>query len=78
MTTSSPCPDCPQQITKGRRDDPHIHLSLVDSQAFRGSMFGGWEEGTYQCSICSNLIAHTSDKNDFAPFWWFVDAAPIR
>ena len=78
MTTSTPCHDCQQQVTKGRRDGPHSHLRLVDSHAFRGSMFGGSEEATYQCGVCGALITHTNDKNDFAPFWWFVDAVPKR
>ena len=57
----------------GRRDKPHPQLKVLNSRECRGSMFGGWEETTYRCDECGALIEHTNDKNEFAPFWYFVD-----
>ena len=37
-------------------------------------MFGGFEEITYSCSTCAAIIEHTNDKNEVAPFWWFVSS----
>jgi hypothetical protein len=38
-------------------------------------MFGGHEEVIYRCSVRSSVIEHTNDKNEFAPYWYFI-AAP--
>ncbi len=69
--TPTPCADCKEQVTKGRQTDPHQHLRLLSTRPFRGSMFGGWEEMTYQCGVCGAVVEHTNDKNEFPPFWWF-------
>jgi uncharacterized protein (DUF983 family) len=69
---TQPCSACLEQVKKGRYDDPHPALHVVKTTPYRGSMFGGWEETTYQCRECSAIIDHTNDKNEFAPFWWFA------
>lgn len=72
MTAPSPCLACLEQVKKGRHDAPHSDLRLTDTRPCRGSMFGGWEEFTYQCSVCGSVIEHTNDKNEFSPWWWFA------
>jgi len=67
----APCEACRLQVIKGRHDRPHAALVLIDGKEFRGSMFGGWEERTYQCQTCAAIIEHTNDKNEVPPYWWF-------
>jgi hypothetical protein len=31
------------------------------------------EETTYKCEMCGSLIGHTTDPDEIAPFWWFVE-----
>jgi hypothetical protein len=75
MTLPVQCPACLEQVTKGRHGEPHDALRCIDTKEFRGSMFGGWEEMTYQCQTCRSIVHHTNDKNEVAPFWYFVDKA---
>jgi endogenous inhibitor of DNA gyrase (YacG/DUF329 family) len=70
------CPACLQQVTKGRHGQAHQALQVVESKEFRGAKTGGWEETTYQCSTCGSTIEYTNDRNEFAPFWYFVEARP--
>lgn len=77
MTAPTPCQACQEQLKKGRRDSPHSELRHVDTRPFRGSMFGGWEESTYQCTVCGSVIEHTNDKNEFAPWWWLASSEKI-
>lgn len=72
MAQTTPCPDCLEQVKKGRHDDPHQNLVGIASRTFRGYMSGGWEEDTYRCTVCGSLIATTNDKNEVAPWWWFT------
>lgn len=58
------CDQCKEQLKKGRYDKPHHALTELDTKAFRGSMFGGWEETIYICSNCGWEITHSNDKND--------------
>jgi uncharacterized protein (DUF983 family) len=73
---AQPCQACCEQVKRGLYDKAHQNLTPVASKAFRGSMFGGHEEVTYKCRVCGHLIHHMHDKNDFAPFWYFVDEPP--
>ena len=41
-------------------------------------MFGGHEEMIYECRDCGSFIYHMHDKNDFMPFWYFVDDPKIK
>jgi len=68
-----PCSACKEKVEEDRRSLPHQDLEITEVKKFRGSMFGGWEETTYKCRICSSVIRHTNDKNEFAQFWWFVE-----
>jgi hypothetical protein len=71
MGKSALCAACDDLIkTGGRFSEPHKALRLIETRPRRGSMFGGWEETTYQCETCSAVIEHTNDKNEFPPFWW--------
>lgn len=35
-----------------------------ESKAFRGGMFGGYEETPYVCIKCKTKFIHSNDKND--------------
>lgn len=59
------CSDCEKQKDKGRYDDPHKNLRVSgESKAFRGGMFGGYEETPYVCIRCQTKFIHSNDKND--------------
>ena len=73
MATSAPCTACLEQLTKRVYDRPHNKLALIDTKIFRGAMTGGHEEYTYECRACGSIIHHMHDKNDFMPFWSFVE-----
>jgi hypothetical protein len=78
MQTPQPCPACQEQLSKKRRDSAHLKLEVLEVRPVPGSLFGGrgWEETTYKCRTCGARIEHTTDKNDFARFWWFVPDRP--
>ena len=63
-----PCAECLEQTKKNRRDQPHPNLVLKESKS-RRSMFGGWEDETYECKTCETIIEHSTDKMEAAPFW---------
>ena len=70
MTDPTPCQARQDQLKKGWHDLPHSDLRHVDTRPFRGSMFGGWEESTFQRAVCGSVIEHTNDRSEFAPWWW--------
>jgi hypothetical protein len=72
MTGPSPCQAYRDQLKNGRHYSPHSDLRYVDTRPFRGSMFGGGEEATYQRAVCGSVTEHINDKNECAPWWWLA------
>ena len=67
MTKYPPCAACKHQVTLKRNAKPHAAMVVVETEKADG------EETTYKCEMCGSLIGHTTDPDEIAPFWWFVE-----
>jgi hypothetical protein len=68
------CAECCAQMKQGREALPHPKLRLLRKQKFQRKMRDGpYEETVYECWACTSTIMHTTDANEFPPFWWFTN-----
>ena len=68
------CGACVAQMREGRDAGPHSELRLVKVERFQRAMRAeAYQEVVYECERCSSRIMHTTDTNEFPPFWWFTD-----
>jgi hypothetical protein len=68
------CAACSAQMREDREADPHAELRLVRMERFQRPMRADpYEEVIYECRQCTSRIMHTTDTNEFPPFWWYTD-----
>jgi hypothetical protein len=68
------CDDCQAQAQHGREAPAHAELRLVKAARFQSPRRPErYEEAVYECRVCASRIMHTTDANEFPPFWWFTN-----
>ena len=68
------CAACLDQMKQGREAVPHCRLHFVRETKFQRPMRDRpYMETVYQCRDCGSVIMHTTDENEFPPYWWFTN-----
>jgi hypothetical protein len=68
------CAACSDLMKQGREAVPHCRLHFVREMQFQRPMRNGpYMETVYQCRDCESVIMHTTDENEFPPYWWFTN-----
>ena len=74
LTRLARCDACSAQVKEGREAAPHYELRLVRMERFQRQMRAEpYREMVFECRQCASRLMHTTDRNEFPPFWWFTD-----